>query len=120
MAETVIGGAFLLVGQDAVGLGNLLEARHRFFRAAVSVRMVRHRQLAIGGFQAGGVDGPLDLQDFVIVTRRHQAFVLSPLPFRDRLRGSRNGLTGLTWASGPMMQVPKKGPARRSTGGAAS
>src|SRR5690606_21172393 len=76
MAETIIGRALLLVGQDGVGLGNLLEAGHGLFRAAVAVRVVLHRQLAIGALERGRIDRPLDPQNLVIVTLRHQAFVL--------------------------------------------
>jgi len=76
MAETVIGRALLLVRQDGVGFGDFLEARHGLFRAAVAVGVVLHRQLAIGALEHGGVHRPLDPQNLVIVTLRHQAFVL--------------------------------------------
>ncbi|MNR42308.1 hypothetical protein D3C85_1608120 [compost metagenome] len=76
MTVPVIGRALLIVRQDRIGLGDLLELGEGFFRAAVAVGVVDHGQLAIGRLQARGVDGPLDPQNFVIVTLRHQAFVL--------------------------------------------
>src|SRR5690606_14111768 len=76
MAETFVRGVLLVVGQDGVGLGNLLEAGHGLFGAAVAVRVVLHRQLAIGALERGRIDRPLDPQNLVIVTLRHQAFVL--------------------------------------------
>ncbi|MNV94619.1 hypothetical protein D3C71_1894340 [compost metagenome] len=112
MTITVIGRALLFVRQDRIGLGNFLELGEGVFRAAVAVRVVNHGQLAIGRLQARRVDRALDPQDFVIVTLRHQAFVLllfsAPAvrvePRIVRLRMTQRPCL-LTWAPGRMMQV---------------
>ena len=78
MAETVIGGPLLVIGQDRIGFGDFLEPGDGVLGAAIAVRVVLHGQLAIGRLQACGVNRPLNTQNFVIVTLRHQAFVLLP------------------------------------------
>lgn len=112
MTVAVIGRALLIVRQDRVGLGNFLELGEGLFRTAVAVGMVNHGQLAIGRLQARRVDRALDPQDFVIVTLRHQAFVLllfSASAVRVEPRIVRSRMTQrpclLTWAPGRMMQV---------------
>ena len=106
VAEPVIGRPLLVVGQNRIGLGNLLELGHGLFRAAVPVRVMDHRQLAIGRFQAGGVDRPLDAQNFVIVTR-HRASVLitSPAARPEPLRALEKAVSRLTWGPARLMQV---------------
>ena len=106
VAEPVIGRPLLVVGQNRIGLGNLLELGHGLFRAAVPVRVMDHRQLAIGRFQAGGVDRPLDAQNFVIVTR-HRASVLitSPAARPEPLRALEKAVSRLTWGPERLMQV---------------
>ena len=51
MAETVIGGALLIVLQDVIGFVDFLELDFGGVVAGILVGMKPHRQLAIGGFQ---------------------------------------------------------------------
>jgi len=51
MAETVIGGALLLVLQDIVGLADILELRFGRLVARIAVRVVLHGELSVGLLQ---------------------------------------------------------------------
>ena len=55
VAETVVEGALLRVGQHLVGLGRLLETPLGLLVAGVAVGVELHRQLAVGLLQLGRV-----------------------------------------------------------------
>ncbi len=50
MAKTVIGGAFLIILEDIIGLGGFAEFVFGFGVIGVAVGVEFHRQLAIGAF----------------------------------------------------------------------
>ena len=86
MAELVVGGPLLLVGEHFVGLFGLLELGHRFLVIRVAVRMVFHCQAAVGFFQillAGVLGGP---QHFVIISFGHNGSALFNVDFKLRRR----------------------------------
>ena len=67
MAEAVVGGALLLVGEDRIGLVDFLEPRRGFFAAVVAVGVMLHRELAKGRLQPGVVSFAGYAQNFVVV-----------------------------------------------------
>ncbi len=73
MAEPVIGRALLLIGEHGIGLVNFLELFLGFRVSCILVRMVLHRQFAIGRFQRLAVDAALNAQYFVVVAFAHTA-----------------------------------------------
>ena len=58
MAETVIGGALLVVLEDIIGLGDVLELLFGLLVIRVAVRMILHRQFTIGFLQVVGAGVP--------------------------------------------------------------
>ncbi|MNG02380.1 hypothetical protein D3C84_854060 [compost metagenome] len=68
MAVLVVGGALARVGQHFVGLVGLLEFLLGRLVARIAVRVVLHRQAAIGLLQLGLTGAALDTEDFVKVT----------------------------------------------------
>ena len=68
VAEAVVGGALLLVGEDHIGLVDFLEPRGGVLAPVIAVGMVLHRQLAEGGFQTGVVSATVYAQDLVIIS----------------------------------------------------
>ena len=72
--ELVVGGALLRVGKHVVGFGDFLEL---FFGGlgivAVAVRVVFHRQLAIGFFNVVGAGVPGHAQDFIVIAFGHDS-----------------------------------------------
>ena len=72
VAELVVAPALLVVGQDLVRLGALLERapRPRPSVAVVAVGVILHRQLAIGALDLVAVGGLGDAEDFVIISFR--------------------------------------------------
>ena len=77
MAEAIVGGALIAVGEHAVGLGRFLERLFRRLVARIAVRVVLQRQLAIGTLQLrlGGRLG--DAEDFVVVAFAHALATLT-------------------------------------------
>ena len=75
MAEAVVGGALLVVLQDVVGLVDFLELRLGLLVAGIAIRMVLHRELAVGLLQVVGARVPRHAQRGVIILFGH----LSPL-----------------------------------------
>ncbi len=71
MAEAVIGGALLGVGQHRIGFVDFLEADFGLGVALVAIGVVGHGLLAEGGFQRNLIDGALDFQNLVITTLGH-------------------------------------------------
>ena len=67
MAEAVVGGAFLRVGEDRIGLVDFLEAAGGVVAAAVAVGVVLHGQLAEGGLEPRLVAAAVHAQDVVVV-----------------------------------------------------
>jgi hypothetical protein len=67
VAEAVVAGALLRVGQDRVGLGRLLEALLGVLVPRVLVRVELVRELAVGALQLLLAGLPADPQDFVVV-----------------------------------------------------
>ena len=72
VAETVVGGPFLVVLEDLIGLGKVLEFFFGLLVSGVLVRMEFHRQLAVGllDILRGGVAA--DPECRVIVLFSHQ------------------------------------------------
>jgi hypothetical protein len=68
VAVAVVRGALVGIPQDLVGLGRLLELLLGFLVAAVAVRMVLQRELAIGLLDGFAVRAPLHRQNLVIIT----------------------------------------------------
>ena len=67
VSEAVIERSLLAVGQNCVGLRDLLKLLFRVGIVRIAVRMVRHRQLAVGALDldVGGRAG--DAEDLVVV-----------------------------------------------------
>ena len=79
MAVAVIERALLPVGEDLIGLVDLLELDLGLQVAGILVRMVLHGQLAEGALQLDLRGGAADAEDLVIVALRHRN-VLSLCP----------------------------------------
>jgi len=91
VAEAVVRGALVGAAEHLVGLAQLLELVLRRFIAGILVRMVLHRQLAVGLLDLLRGGAAFDAQDVVIIAfgRRH-LILLSLLVFRrfgDKNRG---------------------------------
>ena len=71
MAEPVIGGALLIVLQDVVGLVDFLEFLLGRLVARIAVRVILHRQLAVGPLQLVGIGRFRHAEYFVKVLLRH-------------------------------------------------
>ena len=71
-AELVVLGLLVRVGEDLVGLADLLELFLGFLIAGVAVRMVLHRTLAVGLFDILGAGVLADAQHLIVI-----AFILS-------------------------------------------
>ena len=65
VAVAVVKLTLLRIGQDGVGFGGFLEAMGRLLVAGIAVRVVLHRQHAVGLFQFLLRDGFFNAQDFV-------------------------------------------------------
>ena len=68
MAEAVVARPLVRVAEHLEGLGRLFEQDDRLFVARILVRMILDGQLAIGVGDLLVRGGPLDAQDFVVVT----------------------------------------------------
>ena len=74
MAETIVGGAFIAVLQNLIGLVDFLEAYLAGRIARISIRMPFHGQFAKGRLELGFVRVPVDLKGFVVTALgRHQS-----------------------------------------------
>ena len=74
VTETIIGGAFIAILQDFVGLVDFLEAYLAGGVARISVRMPFHGQFTKGRLELGFVRVPIDLKGFVVTALgRHQS-----------------------------------------------
>jgi len=75
VAVSVVGAAFLGLGEDFVGLLRLLEPFLGVLAVGVAVRVVLHGELAVGLLDLlfGGV--PVQTKHFVVIAllRRHQS-----------------------------------------------
>ncbi len=71
MPELVIGRALFVVLENGVGFLGLLEMLLRVSIIQITVRMVLHRQLAIGLFELSFVNVSLNSKHFVIVAFCH-------------------------------------------------
>ena len=90
VAEAVIGGAFLVVFKDSVGLAQFLELLFGIGVIRVAVRMILHGHLAVGFFQHIGAGVPFDPERLVIVVFRHHR---APLR-RETMKTGPNYLLG--------------------------
>ena len=68
-AEAVEVGALVGVGEDGVGLAELLEAALGVLVPRVAVRMVLHRELAVGLLDLRVAGAARDAEDLVVVAR---------------------------------------------------
>jgi hypothetical protein len=67
MTEPIICRALLRVLQALIGFGNGLELGLAVGAAPGLVRMIFHRQLAIGALDRSGIGGALNFEQFVII-----------------------------------------------------
>ena len=70
MAEPVVTAALVAVVEHFERLGRLLEPLDRLLIARVLVRVILHRELAIGAGDLGARGRALDAKDFVIIALR--------------------------------------------------
>ena len=82
MAVLVVGGAFAGVAEYFVGFLRLLEVLFRFWIIRIAVRMMLHRQLAIGLFEVLLGSIAIDPEHFVIVAFRHCQFFVDSFTAR--------------------------------------
>src|SRR3546814_3757385 len=71
LAEPVIGRALLRVFQAIIGFVDRLEPRLGFTAAGILVRVIAHRELAIGGLELPVIAASVDLQQLVIRSEEH-------------------------------------------------
>jgi hypothetical protein len=71
VTELVVGGALFRVAQRLISLAQLLELLLGRMVARIFVRVIFHRQLAVGFFDLLGGGFPADFQDFVIIAFGH-------------------------------------------------
>ncbi len=71
MAVPVIGGALLVVLQDVIGFADFLEFLLGRLVARIAVRVIIHRQLAVGPLQLVGIGRFRHTEYFVKVPLRH-------------------------------------------------
>ena len=71
MAEAIIGGPFVAVLEDVVGLVEFFEFMLAFGVARIAVRMMLHGELAESGLEFGLAAGARDAQDLVIIALGH-------------------------------------------------
>lgn len=76
MTVLVVGRALAGIGQYFVGLIGLFEQLFRRFVIGITVRVMLHRQAAIGLLQVRVAGSTLNTQHFVIVTLCHKFFAL--------------------------------------------
>ncbi|MNN72268.1 hypothetical protein D3C81_1882880 [compost metagenome] len=76
MTVLVIGGALAGIGEHFVSLVGFLEFLFRLFVIRITVRVMLHRQAAIGLLQVRFTGAALNSQNFVIVTLCHKSFAL--------------------------------------------
>jgi hypothetical protein len=74
VAEAVVEGALLAVGEDGVRFGGLLELLLGGLVARIAIRVVFHRQLAIRALDLAVGRAPRYAEDFVVVETAHDAF----------------------------------------------
>ena len=80
MAEAVVGGALLLVLQDLIGFGRVLEFLLGGFVARIAIRMMLHGQLPVRLLDIVGRGLARQSQQFIEVLLRHRRNPLSPKP----------------------------------------
>jgi hypothetical protein len=71
MAEAVVGGAFLGVLQDVVGLADLLEALLGAVVSGIAVRMIFHGQLAVGLLKVFRLGAAPHTEGFIVALLCH-------------------------------------------------
>ena len=98
VAELVVGGFFLRVGQNIVGFLDFFEFFFGRRVAGIAVGMVFHRQLAVGFFDFVGAGGAGNAERFVIVLLAHGVFKIGLnnrwAPILGRRRQSQGSLKG--------------------------
>jgi len=73
VTELVVGGAFLGVGEDVVGLLGFLELLQRLLVVRIAIRMVLHGQTLEGLLDFGLGGRAADTEDFIVVTLGHRS-----------------------------------------------
>ena len=71
MAEAIVQAALLRVGEDGVRLGGFLELVFGGLVPRIAIRVVLHRQLAVGALDLVVVRRPGNPENFVIITLAH-------------------------------------------------
>ena len=71
MAETVIGRAIVVIAQHLIGLGDFLEFMLGLGITRIAIRVILHRQLAIGFFEIFGVTVFRHAEKLVVVSFAH-------------------------------------------------
>ena len=74
MAVSIVGRALLRIGKNAVGFRRFLELLLRRMVARIAVRMILHRQLAVGALQFLLARAAVNAEHFVIIAFRHRHF----------------------------------------------
>src|ERR1035438_9217691 len=95
MSKAVVGGPFLRIAEDTVGLRCFLETLLRLVIVRIAVRMVFQREFTVGGFQAR----------LVYLARYSQYFVV--IPFRSVHFFSTATLTIAGRSSLPLKLYPR-------------
>ena len=67
MAETIVGRALLGIGEDRIGLVDLLEPAGRFLAPAIAVGVVLHGELTERRLERSFVRAPFHAEDLVII-----------------------------------------------------
>ena len=71
MAESVVGGAPLLITENLVRLLRLLEVLLGLRVVGIAIRVPLHRELAVGLLDGLVVGIPVDAEHFVVIPLRH-------------------------------------------------
>jgi hypothetical protein len=71
VAEAVVGAALVGVRENGVGLGGFLELFFGGVVARIAIRVMLHRQLAVGALDLDSVRGPRHAEDLVVVAFAH-------------------------------------------------
>src|SRR5690242_11394820 len=80
MAEPIVGGALLRILQAVIGFADRLELRLVILAPAILVRVIFHRELAIGGLDRPGIGVTRATEQFVIIDLGGHDWPPVPMP----------------------------------------